>query len=93
MTHAELIKPTDAAPGSEEKIEVMAARCEAGLPLHVEGDQQEHHSNSDTGVFARGELTHLHASGAAQGRAGMYVKCSPGAPREMKGQRGDDGDE
>jgi hypothetical protein len=32
-------KPTDAAPGSDEKIKVMATRVLLGQPIHVEGDR------------------------------------------------------
>lgn len=33
-------QPTDAQPGSEEKLHVMAARLKKGLPLHIPGDLQ-----------------------------------------------------
>lgn len=34
--------PTDAHPGSEEKIKVMEARYDAGLPLFHSGDETQH---------------------------------------------------
>jgi hypothetical protein len=34
-----LLAPTDAVPGSEEKIDLLTARRAAGLPLHVFGDR------------------------------------------------------
>jgi len=31
-------QPTDARPGSEEKLCILAERLERGLPLHIPGD-------------------------------------------------------
>lgn len=44
--------PTDARPGSEEKVRVLAARYAAGVPLWNENDRYDHSSNKggDTDV-------------------------------------------
>lgn len=36
----ELSKPTEAMPGTSAKIELMRARAEAGLPIHIDGDNR-----------------------------------------------------
>lgn len=41
MTDEELLRPTTARPGSDEKKLVMMQRLERGLPIHIPGDFRE----------------------------------------------------
>ena len=40
------LAPTDAVPGSPEKLAVILARYDAGLPLWVAGDRQDYEGMS-----------------------------------------------
>ena len=41
--------PTQAVPGTSEKLQVLAARIRAGLPLWHDDDRMDHESVSDRG--------------------------------------------
>lgn len=88
-----LYQPTDADPGSEEKLQVMIARHEAGLPCFHDDDRREHHSDFGAGVFASEDQERRYATGTTPGRVSRYVRSSPGAPRVLKWQRGESDDE
>lgn len=89
----DITKPTDADPGSEEKLQVMIARHAAGLSCFHDGDRREHHSDFGAGVFASDEQERHYATGTTPGRLGQYVRSTPGAPRVLKWQRGEIDDE
>lgn len=53
-------QPTDAKPGSEDKVLMLAARYAAGLPLWHTEDRYDHGPGSlDTAEFGGGEEFHL----------------------------------
>ena len=52
--HARFDKPTQAEPGSAEKIEVLAKRLREGRPLFVPGDKQHHHTMVELPEWRKG---------------------------------------
>lgn len=49
-------QPTDAKPGSEDKVMMLAARYSVGLPLWHNDDRYDHSSGQiDPGIFAMGQ--------------------------------------
>jgi hypothetical protein len=47
-------KPTQAEPGSTEKIEILAKRLREGMELFVPGDKQHVHTIQETPEWRRG---------------------------------------
>ena len=47
-------KPTQAEPGSPEKIEVLAKRLRSGQPLFIPGDKQHVHTIQEAPDWRRG---------------------------------------
>lgn len=54
--------PTGAMPGTNEKLSVIAARVEAGLPLWNRDDRTEYDDEPPLAITGRSSASHVSAS-------------------------------